>query len=263
MPGQSIVASLKASISWQKNKLRLEIFNENYLCWSLDGLKSENYQLRFKYHSNFYSERKEERTFKETVTGLLATQFVNFHLVQLADSDPKAVEVDGIRFETLVPFPVLTIPENMFDVNTPVQFGIRVTNLTQIPYRFIFFGLMPELQGANGQIIERSYARNVTKTHQESDYLLAMSRESLTFLLNAEFYRWDNKLNLRGYEGSGGVWTFHNLKSGAYQVRFTYENRTAVGKIYQGGGRWRKLFDNVWTGMVCTPFVKFCLRSAP
>lgn len=52
---------------------------------------------------------------------------------------------------------------------TPVKFGIRLTNCTEIPYHFIFFGLMPELQDLKGNIIKRDWGRNATKVPQECD----------------------------------------------------------------------------------------------
>lgn len=43
----------------------------------------------------------------------------------------KTIEVDGIRFETLVPEREVLIPTKDGDT-TPVKFGIRVTNLSTI-----------------------------------------------------------------------------------------------------------------------------------
>jgi len=165
----------------------------------------------------------------------------------------KTVEVDGIRFETLVLEREILIPTKHGD-QTPVQFGIRVTNLSAIPYRFIFFGLMPELQDAKGNIIERSYARNVTKGPQEDDFPLAMPNESLTFFVEGELYCYEDQLRLAGYESSGGVWTFRALSPGRYCVRFTYENQNAVRKIYRGG-----TVEGLWTGKASTPWEEFRL----
>ena len=108
-------------------------------------------------------------------------------MTSLESSDSNAVEVNGIRFETLLPEQVLTIP-NMNNGKTSVQFGIRVTNLSLTPYHFIFFHLLPELLVSNGQVIHRHYGRNVTKAASESDFLLAMPRESLTFFIDARFF---------------------------------------------------------------------------
>ncbi len=168
-------------------------------------------------------------------------------------TNSNTVEVDGIRFKTLVPERVLMIPTRE-DVKTPVQFGIRVTNLSSIPYRFIFFGLMPELQDAKGVVIERTWGRNATKAPQEADFLLAMPGESLAFFVEGQLYCYQDKFGLGGYESSGGAWAFRTLNPGRYQVRFTYENRDAVRKIYYGGS-----VEGLWTGKASTPWEEFRL----
>ncbi|MEG4508390.1 hypothetical protein QUA81_33060 [Microcoleus sp. F6_B4] len=167
----------------------------------------------------------------------------------------KTVEVDSIRFETLVSERELMIPTKHGDT-TPVQFGIRITNLAEIPYRFLFsgFGLIPELQDAKGTVIERSYGINATKGLQEDDFLLAMPNESLTFFMESELYCYQDKLELRGDERSGGVWTFRALNPGRYQVRFTYENQNAMRKIFYGG-----TVEGLWTGKASTPWEEFRL----
>jgi hypothetical protein len=171
----------------------------------------------------------------------------------MESNDSNAVEVDGVRFETLVPERVLTIP-NRNGAKNHVQFGIRFTNLSPSPYRFIFFYLLPQLLAPDGQAIHRCYGVNGIKIPQESDFLLAMPGENLTFFLDAQFSWSNHKLRLGGYARNGGVWHFDALKPGIYRVRFTYENRDAVRKIYYGGS-----IEGLWTGMVSTPFVSFRL----
>lgn len=170
-------------------------------------------------------------------------------------NDNNVVEVDGIRFETLVPERELTIP-NIKGLKNFVQFGIRITNNSSISYRFISFHLSPELKRANGELIERSYARNATKTPTESDFLLLLPQESLTFFINAKFCWRGFQLGLTGYDDSGGVWTLCNLKPGIYSVRFTYENHSQTGKIDGGMTPWRFL-EPLWTGVVSTSYEEF------
>ena len=116
----------------------------------------------------------------------------------------NAVEVDKIFFETLVPNRVMPI-SNRKDIKKYVQFGIRITNHSSSPYRFIFFYLIPEFKGKDGQEIKLGYARNATKTPKESDFILIPQRESSTFFWKAEFYCHNYQLGLRGYDGTGGV----------------------------------------------------------
>ena len=68
--------------------------------------------------------------------------------------ETKFTEADGIRFETLVSEQVLTIPPKEFDAYTPVELGIRVTNLSLLPYRFIFFYLVPEIVTVDGKQLQ-------------------------------------------------------------------------------------------------------------
>lgn len=81
-----------------------------------------------------------------------------------------------------------------------------------------------------------------------------MPGESLTFFVDAELYWYNHKIRLAGYARDGGVWTFGALKPGIYQVRFTYQSRSPVRKIYYGGS-----VEGLWTGVVSTPFVEFRL----
>ncbi|WP_449419520.1 hypothetical protein [Phormidium nigroviride] len=57
--------------------------------------------------------------------------------------DSNSGEVDGMRFETVMPERVLTIPENLSSTSTPVQFGIKVTNFSLFPYPSGFFTRFP------------------------------------------------------------------------------------------------------------------------
>ncbi|MFB2920074.1 hypothetical protein [Aerosakkonema funiforme] len=175
------------------------------------------------------------------------------NLKSFESTDNNAVEVDGIRFETLVPEREFIIPTKE-NTKTTVQFGIRVTNLSEILYRFKFFGLMPELQDAKGRVIERYWGINATKTPQETDFILAMPGENLTFFVEGELYCYEDKFELRGYESSGGVWTFRTLNPGRYRVRFTYENQNAMRKIPYGG-----TVEGLWTGKASTPWEEFRL----
>lgn len=166
----------------------------------------------------------------------------------------KTFEVGGIRFETLVPEREILIPTKNGD-KTPVQFGIRVTNLSEIPYRFIFFGVIPELQDAKGNVIERSYARNITNAPQKDDVLLAMPNGCLTFFVEGELYCYEDKLELRGSESSGGIWTFRsNLSPDRYSVRFIYENLEAIKTM-----RFTGTVEGLWTGKASTPWEEFRL----
>jgi len=94
-------------------------------------------------------------------------------MASFESTDSNGVEVDGIRFETLVPETVWTIPENQPGASTPVQLGIRMINNRSIPVQFnrldpLFFVIL-EIMGENGVFLQRRGGRDITITTNESD----------------------------------------------------------------------------------------------
>jgi hypothetical protein len=142
-------------------------------------------------------------------------------------NNPNAIEVDGICFETLMPERVLRIPPKLSDAKTQVQFGIRITNNTETPQRFLLFFTRPEFFQANKQKLPRS-GPNVNGSYnpQLSDFQLLMPGESLSLLLEGYFY-WEsnNKLKFVFIEKNGSHWIFSDFNHGRYWVQFTCENQ--------------------------------------
>jgi hypothetical protein len=178
-------------------------------------------------------------------------------LISLTSTNSNAVEKDSIRLEILMPERVWAIPANQPDANTPVRLGIRITNKAQIPIRFSRFDtLFPELVGLDGRALTLIGGRNVTIPPTLADCPIAQPEENLSFFLDGKLFWRDNKLELRGSDGFGGIWLFNELKPGNYQFRFTYSSpssRTlpcdlAVGKM-----------KGIWIGEVATPFVEIRL----
>ncbi|WP_377473664.1 MAG: hypothetical protein P2A85_15745 [Microcoleus anatoxicus] len=99
-------------------------------------------------------------------------------------SDNNAVEFDGVRFETILSNPVLSIPVKKANSNgyTSVELGMKITNATSIPLYFSrYTTLIPELLKPDGQIIEWGRASNWVRGLSASDFLLALPGESVTF----------------------------------------------------------------------------------
>ena len=99
-------------------------------------------------------------------------------------SDNNAVEVDGVRFETILSNPVLSIPVKKANSNgyTSVELGMKITNATPNPLYFSgYTTLIPELLEPDGQIIEWGRASNWVRGRLASDFLLALPGESVTF----------------------------------------------------------------------------------
>ncbi|MDF5723799.1 MAG: hypothetical protein PUP91_25720 [Rhizonema sp. PD37] len=120
----------------------------------------------------------------------------------------NAVEVDGIRFETLVPEQVVHVQK--YEEETPVQFGVRITNQASTPYRFELQRFLPELSDPHGRLMKiNGVNRNTSTEAEESDIPLIMPGESLEFLMTANI-SWYSKdcFQLLGDAIYGGVWIF-------------------------------------------------------
>jgi hypothetical protein len=261
MPEKRMVFGIEAKLSWQDNKLQFSNGSGLNYSWFFDAIQPGTYQLRFIYDSpsqliqSYDTEIGEVQTVETIEKGSGATNFVNLYLVNHIPTQSNAIEFDGLIFETLLPERVVIIPKKKLKSKNPsVKFGIRVTNLSPTPHSFIFFGLTPELQDTNGQLIHKSGGRNATKYPQEVDYMLAMPGESVTYFLEGRF---EERKKLQGNEPSGGVWCFDNLKPGKYRVRFTYRNENTAAIIDKGSNEDMKLIEGIWKGMVSTPFVDF------
>ncbi len=165
------------------------------------------------------------------------------------------VEEDNIYFETIVSQNVLSIPVNKNNAKTPIQLGVRVTNLSSNPYRFSIFYLGIELKTVNGHNIQLEYARNATRYPEAADFPLIELGKNFAFLLNADLYWIHNTLVIGGRDKSGGFWTFRNLNPGTYQVQFTYKSEKSRVKLHEGG----TIVEGIWIGIATTPFVELRL----
>jgi len=179
----------------------------------------------------------------------------------------------GIRFETLVPERVLIIP-NQDNIKTWADFGIKVTNQTSTPYRFIFFNLEMEMVRPDGQLIQPDYARNGTNIPWQSDFLLAKPGETLTFWIKAKFVWRGYRLGFCYRDLSNGFYTFLGLKPIKYWVRFTYRNVFPISpnpniNIYMASNDicycnqpW-PFPEELWTGIASSPYEEFYLEYPP
>lgn len=197
-------------------------------------------------------------------------------------NNKNAVEVDGIRFETIVPEQTLLLPrknivrkiisilESLLPIpprhlpsKCSVQIGIRITNNTSIPQRFSFyFTLFPELVNTNGPVsLEGGWISLLSPT--KSDYSIVMPGDSFTLFPNIEiFWIWGNRFGLSIASGNGGTWIFQPLKPGNYQFRFIYENSSAKDEIYNCVSTNMNLIEGIWTGKVLNPFVELNLTKS-
>ena len=143
---------------------------------------------------------------------------------------------------------------------TPVQFGVRITNQASIPYRFDLPYVLPEILDPYGRTMQRSLNKNATRKVKKSDIPLIMPGESLDFLIDAKFNWYDeNSLRLLGNAIYGGIWIFWYSQPGKYQVRFTYENQLTKKKMLTLKEGWTEI-DGFWTGKFTSHFADLILR---
>ena len=265
-------------LSWRNNSLQLEVpTNPDYYweppitpenSWTFDALSFGTYQLRFVYNNpsrEILSSNPKTSQLTELVgitTGRLATPLINLRLVQSTESNKGAVEVDRIRFETLVPEQVLSLPKKEPGTKVSVQLaGIRITNNTPHPLRFSFYAtLIPEIVGVDGQILQRGYFSDWSRVAEDSDFVVVIPGKDVTFFPEATLWWQENdQLLLVNDAGDGGAYTFQLTDNGTYKIQINYVNKTGFIKIYEQETRNSQQIENIWMGMVTTPFVEFHL----
>ncbi|GGA25978.1 hypothetical protein [Okeania sp. KiyG1] len=264
-PKTAISIPIAAKIYWEKDLLQLHLLINNSF---FDSLKPENYQLRFIYESSNQTKLKPVKFPFQTINkkpikgDRLTTSFVNLRLVELTKPNNRAIEVDGIRFETILPETVLTFPEKKGDIRIPVQIGIRINNNTPNSLRFSFYRtLSGEIVTPNGQIVSGIYRLLGVKSPKESDFPLVLPGKNLTFFPKALFEFKGDRFTLSIALGDGGFLSFEIFKPGTYQIRFTYNNKFEIATIYEREIKNTRLIENIWMGRISTPFVGFCFRT--
>ncbi len=138
----------------------------------------------------------------------------------------------------------LIIPSHESEALTTVQFGVRVTNLSATPYRFIVYGLLPEFLDKDGNIMKQDGGCNRSPYLEPSDFLLVTPGNNAIYCLEgklcfsnnssnlAEQFGFSNnssnlenrKLSLGGHDSKGcWFWALRYLYPLTYEVRFTYQ----------------------------------------
>ncbi|MEG3938438.1 hypothetical protein QT995_09765 [Microcoleus sp. S36b_A3] len=287
--GEEIAIFIEGRLSWKNNLLQLTglkqtlpspdnikipIYSDN--SWSFDTRGPGEYKIRFTYETptgtilypepvTFIQTRQEMRM-EVTGTSQLVTPLANFRLLQPVGLHNSAVEVDGIRFETFIPEPLLTLPNKSDNSYQSVQIGMRITNNTPTPFYFSFYGTFaPEVVMPDGQVRRGDYGiSDWMRGPEESDFLLVKPGKSLTFFPGIDLsWRKPDKFSLLVHSGYGGLCHFDSLKPGIYHLRFRYENTSdTILKTNLAGESFEiRPIEKVWTGRVDTPFVEFRLAQ--
>jgi len=184
-------------------------------------------------------------------------------------SDNNAVEVDGVRFETILSDRLLTVPIKRTKQNdrTSVVLGLSITNNTSTPYSFSCFQFIPEIITSDSQNINRGYQADGVGVRDASDIHLTIPGKSVTFPETAECSwhrrypkkrKQDRDLSFFMPFTNREYWGFHLPSTGNYSIRFKDEVTNEEVNCYD------ELIDKqclkmVWVGQVFTPFIEFCI----
>jgi len=181
----------------------------------------------------------------------------------------NAVEIDGIRFETIVPnsVSIIRVKKSDWDDYNYVELGMKITNGTPNPLYFNgYTTLIPELLEADGQRIEWVLNSNVLKLPSESDFLLARPGESVTlFPYTILFWRKGYGAWLSIDYGDGSVWASGEIKPGRYHFRFSYQKifNPRGETIYRGRTIEQMPLERIWFGSVNSPFIELNIVNSP
>lgn len=213
-------------LSWHNNKLQLKIAAGAGDVRYFDDLKPGTYQLRFIYYtpggttSCYDPDIKQVRTIEGLGAGRATTPFIPLRLVQPVAIDSNTVEVDGIRFETVVPKRVVLVPPYSSDATTPVPVGIRITNKTSTPRFFSYLDiLVPSLIGPDGKPLNLESGRAGSAGSQCPR---VEPGKSVTFFWDAKLSWQNNELQLEGSDSFNSFSQFKALKPGTYQIGINY-----------------------------------------
>ncbi|WP_341528220.1 hypothetical protein WKK05_02385 [Nostoc sp. UHCC 0302] len=187
----------------------------------------------------------------------------------LEPNNINAIEVNGVCFETVVSEKLLIIPEAKRSVYISIQLGISITNNTQSFYHFscYFYSLFPELVAPDGQIMRTGIYCERLSLPNESDYVLVIPGERVTFSHDA-FLFWsqnpkkkrDRNLALNIPFPSQDVYSFCPLYPGKYKFRIKYKELSESIKVYSES-MIPTILQNIWAGEVLTPFIDIQLVS--
>lgn len=178
----------------------------------------------------------------------------------LPPPDSDTVEVNGVRFEILVPQRVWAIPENKPNTSTKLLIGLRIINFTRTPYRFSrYFSIIPEFVREDDQPLQRSGGSDSVLPPRECDFPIVLPGQDTSFVLHGRL-RWQrNRLQVSFYDGFNGVLAFNDLKPGRYQLRFLYGNSSPTAEVYGLGNVFGETVEGFWIGKAETPFVELQL----
>ncbi|MDC0834378.1 hypothetical protein CKA32_004780 [Geitlerinema sp. FC II] len=269
--GSSTSFWMQIVLSWKNDRVQLEIPQSHA---SFQPIELGTYQIRLTYRSSgattlcldpYFHDPTEAlsiRKIDETGIGLDSTNLLPIHIVEPISRDGNVVELDGVKFETIIPETTWKIPNRTSEMRFPVKLGLRINNQKQQIVRFTQYDtLSPQMVDPNGQILQLKGSRNRSSPPTVSDCPLLHPEKSVTFVLDGELSWQNNKLQLRWSDGFGGIWFFDDLKPSTYTIRIDYAASTKPLSMYDLKiGTFRPV-TQLWRSALNTNFIKIRLTQ--
>jgi hypothetical protein len=176
------------------------------------------------------------------------------------------LELNGIKFQTLISECELQISLKQPGTKTKLQLGIEITNNTEIPHCFLLFFGRPKFLQANKQKLPR-FGSNVNGSYnpEKSDFKILAPGESASLLVEGYFCWEDNKLKYVFREPGGQDWIFYENQYPAWeQQRGGYSDPIDLkpvweNQIYNNPRSDIYKIEDVWVGEIYTHPTKFNL----
>ena len=261
-----ICISINTQIFWQDNQLNVEFYLYDYsFCPSrlniepyclIQNLTLGKYRFKFDY---LYP-----RKIFNLKSHPIATSYKNFYLLKPLTSNPNAIEIDGIQFETILSPTSIKNPDKENNIETQVDIGMKIINQTQTAFKFYFFDtLIFQIIKADGQTIRKSGSSNALQSPQEHHYPSVKPGKSIIFFPNTKLFSFNNELCLKTAIQSGGFYYFQNLQPGEYWIRFVYYKKNNFLKIRDNQNKNDYIKPLQWLDktIIATPYVKLNLLS--
>ena len=176
--------------------------------------------------------------------------------------DNNAVEVDGIHLETVVFNPIWRIPANLHGANTPVQFGVRITNKTsesiRVPLALSFGPKIVKMDGQELKIANKVISSD-PPTLKKPLCPSIKPGKSETFVWNWILQWQNNQLQLEGTNAHGAPWIYEPLSPGVYSIALEYNVRSTIVRLCELITQVPRAEEKIWVGQGTTPSKNFSL----
>ncbi|MBW4541357.1 MAG: hypothetical protein KME43_19790 [Myxacorys chilensis ATA2-1-KO14] len=178
-------------------------------------------------------------------------------------NESNAIEVNGIRFETVINDRTVVMPPYEPRAEVQVGCGIRLTNMAETAQSVWLYSMHPEFRDATNQLVPgRMVGADRRVKPNLSNLKILQSGESALFICQCTFLWWNNLVRCAFTEKSGNIWAYADLNPDLYSIQFVYnstlrqqewfwkflsiEDRTSLGQAAA-----------VWTGEVTTSPIQF------